>query len=275
MGRTLRWFGLVLMAATLGCQASERLFGYVYETETLPKGGIEYEQWLTYRNAKSQGNYTRWDLRHELEYGLTDVLQTSFYINHTLVDQEGVEDLNEDGTVNVLDQESEWEFKGISSEWIYNVLSAYSDPIGLALYFEGTVSETEGELEQKLLLQKNFFDDKLVVAINAVVEEEFDLETGNSDVEGKCEVSGGIAYKITPKFSLGIEAKNQRVYPDNFDFEEHSVWFVGPNVHYGDSRWFATVTVLPQVSGHPDQGNGQNFDDNERIEVRLIAGVTF
>jgi len=46
-------------------------------------------------------------------------------------------------------------------------------------------------------------------------------------------------------------------------------------VHYGTSKWWATLTVLPQVSGRPDEEDGLNFSEHERIEVRLIAGINF
>lgn len=263
----------VLMGA-VGAQAGERMFTYVYESDTLPKGGFETEQWVTYRNARAHGTYTQWDMRNELEYGILDDLQTSLYVNYTHVYERGLEDRNEDGATDGGDIVSEWQFKGVSSEWIYNIFSPYDDPVGVALYFEGTVSDTEGELEEKLLLSKNI-GDNWVLAFNAVVEQEWSLEHHDNDVEGKLEFDAGAAYKIIPEFSIGVEAKNQRVYPENWAFEEHSVWFIGPNAHYGNGKWWVTATVMPQIAGHPDQGNGLNFDDNERIEARLIAGFNF
>jgi len=235
---------------------------------------MEVEQWVTYRNGKAQGSFTRWDLRNEFEYGILDDLQTAFYVNYTHEHQEGVEDLDGNGSVDQFDHDNNWVWKGVSSEWVYQIFSPYTDWVGVALYFEGTVSDTEGELEQKLILSKNIGD--WVLAFNAVVEQEWDLETSNNDVEGKFEMDWGVAYKIIPEFSLGLEAKNQRVYPENFRFEEHSVWFVGPNLHYGNAAgWWVTATFMPQVAGWPDQGGGRNFDDNERFEARLIAGYNF
>src|SRR5204863_9198625 len=47
--------------------ASERLFTYTYEPETLPKGTTEFEQWVTLRSGRDekvgQEDYTRWELR--------------------------------------------------------------------------------------------------------------------------------------------------------------------------------------------------------------------
>ncbi len=277
MARKWIWVVAILMAGGMGTfpsNAGERMFTYVYESDTLPEGGLEFEQWVTYRNAKAQGNHTRWDMRDEIEYGITSDLQTSLYVNYTQIFQEGVEDFDENGSIDSADTNNEWQFKGVSSEWIHNILSPYDDPIGVAVYLEGTVSDSEGELEEKLLLSKNI-GENWVLAFNAAVEQEWNLKHHGNDMEGKFEMDAGVAYKIIPQFSIGAEAKNQRVYPENLAFEEHSVWFVGPNLHYGNGQWWITATLLPQIAGHPDQGNGLNYDDNERIEARLIAGINF
>src|SRR5438270_5207639 len=68
--------------------ATERSFTYTYEPETMPKGGFEYEQWVTLRAGRNaavgQQDYNRWEFRHELEYGLTDNYTLSLYFNHSL-----------------------------------------------------------------------------------------------------------------------------------------------------------------------------------------------
>ena len=47
--------------------ATDRLFTYVYEPETMPKGAMEFEQWATWRGGRTeavgQDKYSRWDLR--------------------------------------------------------------------------------------------------------------------------------------------------------------------------------------------------------------------
>ena len=56
--------------------ADERRFTYVYEPETLPQGALEFENWVTLRSQRNKfvgkDNFNRWDLRQELEYGVTD-----------------------------------------------------------------------------------------------------------------------------------------------------------------------------------------------------------
>ena len=68
-------------------RADERRFTYSYEPETMPQGGLEFEQWVTLRTQRTQGsqvkqgNYNRWELREELEYGLTENYSVSLYLN--------------------------------------------------------------------------------------------------------------------------------------------------------------------------------------------------
>lgn len=65
--------GLVPTAST---RADERSFICVYEPETLPQGAFELENCVTFRSQRAaavgQDDYVRWDLRQELEYGVTD-----------------------------------------------------------------------------------------------------------------------------------------------------------------------------------------------------------
>src|SRR5437879_10123092 len=68
-------------------RADERRFTYSYEPETLPQGGLELEQWVTLRTQRTRGgtvqqqNYNLWELREELEYGITDNYSVSLYLN--------------------------------------------------------------------------------------------------------------------------------------------------------------------------------------------------
>src|SRR5215470_670523 len=75
--------GLCLVAA----KADERRFTYNYEPEILPQGALEFEQWVTLRTQRTsggevkQGNYNLWEIREELEYGVTDKYSVSLYLN--------------------------------------------------------------------------------------------------------------------------------------------------------------------------------------------------
>src|SRR2546425_9264256 len=79
---------LCSVLSVLSASATERYFTYTYEPETMPRGLLEYEQWVTLRAGRSkavgQDNFNRWELRHELEYGITDNYTLSLYLNESV-----------------------------------------------------------------------------------------------------------------------------------------------------------------------------------------------
>lgn len=258
------------LAITIAARADERFFGYVYEADVLPKDRWEYEQWLTYRQGYPDGdrNFTEylWDLRSEIEYGLTDRLSVAGYLNFQydqfVARAEGFQDT------------SEFKFEGVSAEFKYQLFNPNTKPVGVALYFEPTYSGSETELEYKLLLSKTL-GDKWVLAANAVYEQEWESEEGETERESVLEFTAGVAYRLTPHWSIGIEGRYSSVY-EGLGLNDHLAtgWFVGPNVHYGSSTWWATLTVLPQVAGNPSDG-GINRSEFQTFETRLIFGINF
>ena len=88
--------------------ATERLFTYSYEPETMPEGAMEFEQWVTLRTQRTkkigQENFNLWELREELEYGVTDNYTLALYLN-----------MEAESYRNALDEDvSDFSFKGLS-----------------------------------------------------------------------------------------------------------------------------------------------------------------
>lgn len=259
---------MVLMLAS--ARADERCFTYVYDADVLPRGAWEVEQWVTYRKGFAGGDRQfdqhLWDFREEIEYGMTERLSTALYLNfrqeQTVARREGLEDA------------SEFKFKGVSVEFKYQLLNPNQQPVGLALYFEPTYNGNEQELEYKLLISKNL-GDKWVLAANATYEQEWEREDGATERESVLEFTAGAAYRLTPHWSIGIEARGHGVF-EGIGPAEHlgTGWFLGPNVHYGAARWWTTFTVLPQIAGNPRDG-GINRTEHQTFETRLIFGVNF
>jgi hypothetical protein len=108
------------------------------------------------------------------------------------------------------------------------------------------------------------------------LEQEWEFSAGETARELAAEFTAGLAYRLTPRWSIGLEGRNIRHF-DGFSFgrQESNAYFVGPNIHYGTAKWWATLTILPQVSGHPETESGLHLDKSERVEVRLIAGINF
>jgi hypothetical protein len=176
-------------------RADEAIFAWTYTTDLLPKDRWEFEQWMTARWEKEHGTYNVFDFREELEYGVTDNFQVALYLNHHYVDasdhipvadpahpkkllpgvfETGGEDVH--AGYDPATPFDSYHFQSVSFEANYRLLSPYRDPIGLALYFEPAVGDQETELEWKVLLQKNWLEDRFVWALNINYELEFEKE---------------------------------------------------------------------------------------------------
>jgi hypothetical protein len=276
--------GAVLCLAASQTRADENLFGYTYTADVLPKGKWEVEQWVTGRIGKQSGDFLNTELRTEIETGLTDRLQASLYLNynyfyvHNAVTSEGPI-----GNKNFLG------VSGTSAEFKYQVLSPYKDKFGMALYLEpgyGTIEGADGsrhqeiELEGKLILEKHWRDDTVVGTFNYTLEPEWAKADGEKsfNVSLKMEWGAGLAYRIAPRWYAGLETRVQTEFADaDFNQSKFVAAFVGPALHYGTERWWATLTVLPQVWGWPNQNGtgGLTLTDHERLEVRLKMGFNF
>jgi hypothetical protein len=262
-------------AATLCLQSAsaiERLFTYTYEPETLPEGGMEFEQWVTLNTQRSrevgQQNYNRWELREEFEYGVSDRYSIAFYLNFQ---NESFRDL----TTTVDPNKSDFDFKGISVENIFNVLNPATHPVGLSLYLEPRYSGEEAEVEEKILLGQRHGDWKWALNLSHATEWEDNLHA----VEGEFEGTIGVARFLNNKWTLGLEARSLTKMPDYSEVESTAV-FVGPVVSYRHEKWWAALTVLPQVFGRNWDGTddgSRNLDlaHNEKVNIRLIFGLEF
>src|SRR6478609_7086040 len=116
--------GGLLACGLSAASANERLFTYSYEPETLVKGATEFEQWVTLRAGRNktvgQENYNKWELRSELEYGVTDNYSVSLYIN------ESSESFRDPVT---RENHSDFHFDGISLENRYMLLNPANHPV--------------------------------------------------------------------------------------------------------------------------------------------------
>ncbi len=243
--------------------ANERRFTYSYETGVLPPGAAELELWSTARLGR-EDRYTRFDERLELEVGVTERLRTALYLNFTSVSQ--VVDL---GTERAL--VDTFEFGGVSSEWKYKLSDPVADALGTGLYGEVTFAPHEVELEAKFLVDRRSGD--LLLAANLIGEAELEFELGETKKEYKVELTGGAAYFVTPRLSLGLEAR----LPTIFEVEEDetvtlSALYAGPVIGWAEETWWTTLTVMPQIAGlaTEEEGESRELHENEKVNVRLL-----
>jgi hypothetical protein len=179
--RTSAAFAAILSLVSFAASAEESMFAYVYTTDLLPQGAKEVEQWMTWRHQKIAGTYDQIEGRTEFEYGLTDRLQVALYLNYNWTQAYhngpfGATTPPEqfaDFYPGPDDHFNKARLVGVSGEAIYRILSPYTDVFGLALYTEPTVGKNFFEVENKIIVQKNFLDDLLTVAFNFTYAPEF------------------------------------------------------------------------------------------------------
>ena len=275
--------GVMALGSAQGAWADENYFGYSYGAETLPKGRWEAYLWLTSRIGKGVGTYQGWDNFNEIEHGLTDRLQVSFYVNTS---------------GHRIKNNGEWAdntsfgFEGVRTSFKYALTSPYKSPVGIAVYVEPEYSRrekisgehvTELAVETKFILQKNFLDDRIVSVLNLTYEHEWEREAADAGEEREfepeiaLEATAGVNYRFKPGWFIGAEGRTHSEYPDaDLGNEEHRAWFVGPALHYGGRKWWFTATVLPQVHGRPQENSNHLFlGEHERLETRIKIGYNF
>src|SRR5437868_6630172 len=174
--------GMVMSTAAHG---DDQPFLTVYTTDIDTRYEKEIEQSFYWNTQKPHQAFNGWLSRTEFEYGVTDDFQLSAYLNHEWERRHPHLTGGPDET---------WHATSVSGEAIYRFLNPYFDPIGLAIYFEPTYGDNTRELEAKLLLQKNFFNDRLRTAVNLNLENTWERENGQWNRGSAFEVFAGAAY---------------------------------------------------------------------------------
>ncbi|HXU83511.1 MAG TPA: DUF6662 family protein [Polyangia bacterium] len=246
---------LALLAAAVlprAAAANERHLTYTYETATLPQGAKELEVWTTGRVGRHQ-DFVGFDHRVEFEVGLTNRLQTSFYLNFSA---------ERDGTTS-----SGLAFGGVSSEWKYKITDPVADAIGFAGYGELTAGTDFYELEGKLIFDKVI--GKTLLAANIVGA--WEKEVGH-EPELELELDLAAARFLTQHLSLGLEVRNHNELEEGEEWE-HSALYAGPVLAYTAESWWATLSVLPQLPAlkKPSGETGARvLDGGEKWNARLL-----
>ena len=294
----LRLFGFGLTMILFSWPASflragESLFTRAYTTDTVPEGHFELEQAVRDRFERSFGDYRAFDFISEFEYGITSDLQMALYLRSGYIDAHDAPDDDDPHGVTGFSRNRGF-LQSLSTEFIYRLLSPVKNPIGVAFYIEpefafndlhnGLHYDKTMGMEYRVILQKNFLNDTLVAVYNVVAETEFIRFRGESSWAGELDYNNelGLTYRWFSNFYGGLEARNHNEFGD-FNHWEHSVVWVGPVIHYGGERFWATLGALRQVYGTPNgtSGEGTYLGDNlfershEGWEVTFKVGFPF
>jgi hypothetical protein len=253
---------LIILFLSSSAHANERKFTYVYQSSILEMDSKELEVWSTPRLGKDNGYYAGLDNRLEFEVGLSKHLQSAFYINFSNV-------TSDNGTgVNT----SKFDFKGISTEFKYQVLNPYTSAVGFALYWELGLNTDEVKFETKLIFDKKI--KRTTLALNLTAEPEWELTPGKSENEWKLGASFGLSYDISSTFAAGFEMMNENVIADENGLE-HSALFGGPVVSYSAPTWWMAFTVMPQLVAFKGKSPNSelNLSEFEKFQSRLIFSL--
>lgn len=234
------------MALAQTALADDQPFISLYTTDIEAAQEKEIEQRILFTAQKPGEAYAGIESNTAFEYGVTDDFQISGYANY--------EWQRERAHAPLTPAESESDF-GVSGEAIYRFLNVYFDPVGLAVYLEPSYSQHARELEGKILLQKNFFNDNLRLAFNANFENRWEREAGAWQRGSAIEFRLGAAYNVTPEWSLCAEFSDENEY-DGLVGSGHAVsnlYYLGPTISYKGlplTISFGAQAQLPWASDH-------------------------
>jgi hypothetical protein len=250
--------------------ANERRFGYTYESSVLPPGAREIELWNTDRRGRTSF-YRRLDQRVEYEFGVSTNLMSAFYLNVTSRSR----DSNGEGAGGSKSTSTSFTF---SNEWKYKLLDRVADPVGVALYGEGTLGPDKLELEAKFIIDKQLSN--ILFAFDAVAEYEVsdDVVNGSAVVEEefKVKADAGAAYVFTNGFGAGFELRNENIYVGGI--LKHSSLFAGPTISYASESIWTTLTLLPQIhsfKGGTTIAGPLDLDEFEKLQTRILISFHF
>jgi len=250
---SLRFTKVIALSSVLvavgshAARADDRPFAWAYTTDIATEGEREIEQEVTWSANHANEAHQSFESRTEFEYGFSDRFQGSLYLNY---------DWSRTRSHAPLLPPTTTSLPGISGEFIYQVMNVYFDPIGLALYAEPSVGNGSRSLELKALVQKNFLNDNLRLALNVNAEDRWEKNRlGHYDQRSALEFFTGAAYNLTPEWSVGVEFDNERgfdglILGGSPTYIENA-YYVGPTVEY-DGHPFRVVlgvqTQLPWAS---------------------------
>jgi len=283
----------LLGAALQSSFAGESPFGWIYTAEVAPPGTKEFEQWVDVQRTQTQGSYTNVRLRSEFEFGITSKYQTAVYLNSRYINayRNGIDGTSSGPNTDIpddFDPTSRYRLRRVESmswENLYQLSNPLVDPIGVALYFEPSLGPRNKELEFKLILQKNFLDDRLIWATNLVTALENNKRGSGVEKATEVDLLTGFSYRFRDNWSAGLEVRNHREFTGyGYGVPNHSAWFAGPNLHYASKAWWVTLAwrqQLKQASGFQDDqreviSNGRIYGDEHTLnQFMLKVGVPF
>jgi hypothetical protein len=240
----------VLLASTSSSRADRKSFSYTYEYATLPEGQTEVELWHTQaRDTWSSGTPERFEEKLEIEHGITDRWDASFYTVLTQVA----------GGATGMDEPLSLDSARIESR--YRFADRGQLPVDTVAYLE--VAKDFGrslyEIEGKVILARDF--DRVTAAANVIGELVFghDVPTAQTDLGW----AAGLTYEVTPKVRIGGETWG-------FHDDTATRWAAGPALSLAPSSKFWLVATAG--FGVADHAESDDYS-GAAFSARIIMGL--
>jgi hypothetical protein len=256
---------LVLVPSVARATPQPLPFTYVYET--LPKGGLEVEQYADYTTVKAvDGNsgdihsYGATQFQTEFEYGITDRLELGLYVTF----EPGP------GTFEQVPVLTEGD--GIKERLRLRLAEAGQWPVDVGLYGELVENEREVELEAKVILQRRAGNLRVVANLWGEFEHEF-----TNDEDWVINPTVGATYQVTPSFHPGVESwlhdEFSSAARSGSAFNLRPQVYVGPTtmVNFGNLWWSTGLYLRVTEFGRALTPGVDSFGS---VWARMIIGLS-
>ncbi|HKO51530.1 MAG TPA: hypothetical protein VJV79_27665 [Polyangiaceae bacterium] len=253
---------LIAVTVSTGAAASERHFGFGYESRVLRPGLAELEPWTTARLGRDY-YYNRLEARLGFQLGLLQNLQAALFWNASSTTQDF--QLQNAALASRL---STTEFQSLSAQLKYKFTDPTADVFGFALLLEGQAGPMLVGYEGRAIVDKQL--GSLLLAFNLIGGGIEQLELKSRFV-ASFGATAGAGYFWTPNWVTSLEVRNENGYSGQLD---RSVLYLGPTVSYASTRFWLTLAVQPQLVAFKGATPGHQLDlnQNEYVQTRLLLG---
>ncbi len=215
-------------------------------TELEEPGEMELENWFFFSSGHAHEGFADFESRNELEYGIAENWQGSLYLNT----EWSRDNPHPSGPAAVSQDVS------VAAEIVWRAFDVDTAPFGLAFYVEPQLGTAQRYIETKILLQKNFFSDRLRAVVNIAAQDEWEhVPPSGFDESSELDFNAGLAWRVSHAWNVALEFGNER----GFDGEvlgtnarpSSSSFYIGPTLQYSTDPFeitFALQTQLPIAS---------------------------
>lgn len=257
-----------LLATTV--RAEDQPFLTLDATDIEPQLGHELEQNFGWNHGLTRKAFNEFEGETELEYGFSDRIKLAVATSYSWAKEH-------DHSLLPSPYESGTAWSGITGEMIWQAMNVYFDPVGLGVLVAPAVGPSARGVEAKLLLQKNFLNDRLRFVINGGGAFGSEKEDGAWSDVSALTFDAGLAYNITWSWSLGVEFNAEHDF-DGLLVNGKAVpvattYYVGPTLQYIAHPWTASVGFQAQLPWANDPAHTSVYQgylaDAERFRIAL------